>query len=188
MEKEIWKDIDGYNGLYQVSNLGNVKSVERFRKSKNNSIAPVQERLLKCKTDKDGYLEYTLSKDGKMKSYKAHRLVAMAFIPNPNKSPVINHKNKLKNDNRVENLEWCTVQYNTEYSCAKPVLQFTKDGKLVRKWESAVIAEQELGINKVSIRFCCNGKYKTAGDFIWKHYYKGIWLKNHISLKDKKVA
>ena len=187
---EIWKDIEKYEGLYQVSNMGRVKSLERFRKGKHNSLVFANEKILKGKIDKDGYLEYTLSKDGKLKSYRAHRLVAKAFIPNPNNYPIINHINKIKDDNRAKNLEWCTNQYNTEYSCAKPILQFTKDGKLVRKWESAVIAEQELGINKVSIRRCCKGykKNKTAGGYIWRYHYKSIWLKNHVPLKDKKVA
>ena len=115
--KETWKDIKGYEGFYQVSNIGNVKSLKRIV---NNSTtyggkATVKERILKPKTDKDGYESVGLRKDGKVKHFRVHRLVATAFIPNPNSYPIVNHKDEVKNNNIVSNLEWCTVRYNNTY-------------------------------------------------------------------------
>ena len=105
---EVWKDIKGYEGLYQVSNLGNVMSLH-YRGTKN------KKQLLKPAKDKDGYLSIALYKDGKTKQYRVHRLVASAFIPNPNNYSQVNHINEIKDDNRVENLEWCTAKYNNNY-------------------------------------------------------------------------
>lgn len=115
---EIWKDIKGFEGKYQVSNFGRVKSLERLRKGKCNSFVKVKEKILKGKIDKDGYIEYALccGKHNKMKCYKAHRLVADAFIPNPDNLPQINHKDENKMNNYVDNLEWCTAKYNINYS------------------------------------------------------------------------
>lgn len=114
---EIWKDIPGYEGKYQVSNYGRVKSIARYRKGSYGSIVFVPEKILKGKVDKDGYIEYALctGEHKKMKCYRAHRLVAMAFIPNPLNLPVINHKDECKSNNRVENLEWCDYSYNRNY-------------------------------------------------------------------------
>lgn len=92
--KEIWKDIEGFEGKYQISSMGRVKSLERFRKSKLGSLAFVNEKILKGKIDKDGYVEYALctGKHKQAKYYRAHRLVATAFIPNPNNYLIVNHK------------------------------------------------------------------------------------------------
>lgn len=115
MEEEIWKDVKGYEGLYQVSNLGRVCSLERQTyDTVRKYIRKVRKRILKQALPKLGYYSVQLTKNGKQKSFRVHVLVAAAFLPNPNNFPVINHKNAIKTDNRVENLEWCTYQHNSK--------------------------------------------------------------------------
>lgn len=104
---EIFKDIPGYEGLYQVSNLGNVKSLKR---------PGAKEKLLKGEIDQDGYIRITLTKNGKTKKYKAHRLVMMAFNNTNDYSLQVNHIDGNKKNNKLENLEWCTASYNTRHS------------------------------------------------------------------------
>ena len=187
---EIWKDIEGYEGLYQVSNLGRVKSLGNNKTRK--------EKILKSTKNTNGYLEVQLCKEGKHKKYLTHRLVAQAFIPNPNNLLEVNHINEDKTDNRVDNLEYCDRKYNCNYGTRNkkvaivksiPILQFSLDGELVRKWDSAEEASKELNIFRSSINECCRGRRKSAGGYRWKYYYKGIWLKKHIpQIKQKKVA
>lgn len=138
---ENWKDIPGFDGKYQVSSYGRVKSVARYRKSRNDTLVFVPEKMLKGKTDKDGYIEYALctGTHKKMKYYRVHRLVAMAFIPNPLNLPIINHKDECKSNNRVENLEWCDYSYNRNY------------GTMPDKFNHQVIYE---GDTYVSIKAC----------------------------------
>ena len=160
---EIWKDIFGYEGLYQVSNLGRVRSL-KFGK----------ERILSIRRSKFGYLLVNLCKNSDMKTFRVHRLVGQSFIPNPNNLPEINHKNEDKTNNRVENLEWCDRKYNINYGtrtvkCSKPVLQFTKDGEFVREWKSTMDVQRNLGFDNTSISSCCTGRYKSAYGFIWKY-------------------
>lgn len=102
--KEIWKPIASCSGMYEISNLGRVKSHKR----KN-------EKILKPRANLDGYLQVNLTGFGKSKYVLVHRLVAQAFIPNPKKLPQVNHKNEIKDDNRLSNLEWCTAKYNNNY-------------------------------------------------------------------------
>lgn len=116
---EQWKDIPGYEGFYQVSDLGNVRSVDHYVNSKCGSTALKRGRIISQKKNIYGYMEVHLSKCGKSSSMKVHRLVTSAFIPNPDNLPYVNHKNEVKTDNRVDNLEWCDSSYNTNYGTGK---------------------------------------------------------------------
>lgn len=175
MEKQIfmkWKTIEEYPN-YMVSDMGEVKSL-KFGK----------ERILKGIKDKDGYLIVNLFKEGKKKSHFIHRLVALAFLPNPNNLSEVNHISEIKTDNRVENLEWCNREHNLNHGSrnerarktltnrkdlSKPILQFSKTGKLIRKWTSVREVERELGFNEGNISSCCNGKYNSSYGFIWRY-------------------
>ena len=174
MIEEIWTDIKGYEGKYQVSNLGRVKSVERTRKGRYNCIVQVPEKILKGKCDKDGYVEYALctGKHKQMKFHRAHRLVAEAFIPNPDNLPQVNHINEIKNDNRVEILEWVTSQYNRVYSGSKPVGMY-KNGKLVTTFLS-ITEVTYCGYDRLAVSKCCRGEkhFKTHKGYEWRYIEK----------------
>ena len=113
--EEIWKDIEGYND-YKISNKGRVMSFMRYKQGEILKMSKATARNWKDEEKYGRYVRVCLSKDGEKKDYKVHRLVAEAFIPNPNKLPYVNHKNGIKNDNRVENLEWCDTAYNNWHS------------------------------------------------------------------------
>lgn len=116
MANEIWKDIEGYEGLYQVSTYGNIKSLARPRKNGNGKCYIQKEKLLKQTFTSTGYKKVELYKDGKRKSFKVHRLVAMAFIPNPDNKPEVNHINGNKINNNIDNLEWVTSSENSVHA------------------------------------------------------------------------
>lgn len=173
--QEKWVDIKGYEGLYKISSLGRVKSVERIVKRGSN-YKPVCERILKSGSNSE-YRYVILCKSGKKKTGWIHRLVAEAFIPNPDNLPCINHKDENPGNNEVDNLEWCTKSYNNSYNGArvkaaiskrKPVLQYTKTGEFIREWSHAREAAETLGLSKRAIYECCAGRSKTSGGFIWK--------------------
>ena len=167
--KEEWRDIKGFEGRYMVSNLGRVKSLERMKWCGLNGgcYRTVSEKILKGRDSGDGYLKVNLYKDGKVKECRINRLVAQAFLPNPDNLPEVNHKDKIRTNNRVDNLEWCTRQYNVEYSKAKPVIGIKKVSGLILEFPSAMEAERQTGINNSNIIACCNGKRKSAGGHIW---------------------
>lgn len=192
---EIWRDIKDYEGLYQVSNLGRVKSLERFVKYNDGRIAHYKERILKLCEDNKGYFHTVLHKNGIGKTLKVHRLVAMAFPDlvdwtdeakgKPFDELQVNHKNEFdKTNNCVSNLEWCTNEYNTHYGThykrisksmtnnpkiSKPVLQYTLDMVFVKEYPSISEASRQSNIQQNSINLCCQGKLKTAGGYIWKY-------------------
>lgn len=113
--EEVWRDIDGYKGLYQVSNFGNVKSLDKKTKNKNG-YRIIKGKILKSKLDNHGYLRIGLTKNNKQKFYLIHRLVAIAFLPNQNNYPIINHIDGNPLNNYIENLEWCTYSYNIKHA------------------------------------------------------------------------
>lgn len=188
---EKWKDIEGYPN-YQISSEGRVKSLSNNKTRK--------EKILKSIKINSGYLCINLCKEGKIKHYLIHRLVASAFINNPDNLLEINHIDEDKTNNRVENLEWCSRDYNTNFGTrnekiaerrTKRILQFTLDGEFIRKWDSAKDVEGELGFYDGYISSCCKRKYKTAYGYRWCYHYKSLWEKKHIPLikqKRKKVA
>lgn len=160
--KEIWKDIPNYERLYQVSNLGRIKSLYYSK-----------EKILTPKIDKDGYLLINLYKNHKCQTFKIHRIVAQVFLNNSNNLPQINHKDENKQNNCVDNLEWCTHIYNQNYGnknnwCSKKVNQYDLNGNYIKTYSSLNKASKELNISN-NIYLCCNGKVKTCGGYIWKY-------------------
>ena len=174
---EIWKDIAGYEGLYQVSNLGRVKSLPRERKTYGKRTYKTKEKLMNFPLSEAGYQRVTLSKNGKQRGYFVHRLVAIAFLENENCYPVVNHINGNKLDNRTENLEFCTQSHNVkeayriglETKEGKRIKQYTKNMELIKQWDSVSEAQRSLGIEATNIVKCCKGKGKTAGGFVWRY-------------------
>ena len=167
---EIWKDIQGYEGYYQISNMGRVKSLNYNKTGK--------ERIMKLDKVKGGYLQLYLYKDGKRKHYLVHRLVAQVFLENPDNLPEVNHKDEDKQNNCVDNLEWCSSSYNNSYNdkgkkigkkLSKPVIGINKVSGLILEFPSAREAERMTGINNSSITKCCKGKRKSTGGYVW--YY-----------------
>ena len=120
-----------------------------------------------------GYYSVVLSKNGILKIFKVHRLVAQAFIPNPNNYKEVNHKDENKANNVVTNLEWCDRKYNQNYGtrtekCSKKVYQYTLDGKFVKEWKSTAECGRN-GYNHCNVAACCRGELKKYKDFIWKY-------------------
>lgn len=184
---EIWRDIDGYEELYQVSNLGNVRSLGN---GKSNNC---KEKILKCYKDTSGYPFVRLYKNGVSKSYKTHRLVASEFIPNPNNFPQVNHKDEIKTNNMVDNLEWCTCEYNINYGTrnkkiSKPIYSVDKTTNEITFYQSINDAQRLTNINKSHISDCLKYKRKTAGGCKWYYYPKQIIKKTIEYLKEKKVV
>lgn len=172
---EIWK-VTTVNCDYEVSNFGRVKSNKR---NKVRVLKPFF-RGKKGNGDSDNYLSVALCCDGTQKTYPVHRLVAMAFIPNPNELPQVNHINGIKTDNRVCNLEWCDNSYNIWHSYnilgnthgqEIPVCQYYPNGEFIKEWRSAALVEKELGIDSSSIRGVCKKQKnrKLAGGFLWRY-------------------
>ena len=194
--EEIWKDIRDYEGLYQISNNGNVKSLGRWVYYKNKGKRWKKEKILKPSVVKGGYLHVGLHKNGKIKNYLVHRLVAEAFIQNPNNYPQVNHKDENPSNNFVNNLEYCDAKYNVNYGTrnkrvaekmkgkklseesknkiseanSKPVLQIDQlTDTIIAEFPSINEVQRQLGINQSNISKCCLGKINTAYSFKWQY-------------------
>ena len=169
--QEIWKDIKNYSN-YQVSNLGNIRRL-------NKDYRSPKYRYLKSKLEKNGYLRICLSKNSKCKYYNIHRLVAEAFIPNPNNYPIVNHKDENKTNNCVDNLEWCTYKYNNNYgnikikmsnnSFKRKVHQYDKNMNLLNTYNSIKEASYKTNSNRRWISQCCKKEYLTCNGFYWRY-------------------
>lgn len=161
----IWKDVKGYENLYQVSNDGLVRTSHKGLWE-----------ILSAGRTKHGYYNVLLYKDGKRKNERVHRLVASAFIPNPNNYPYINHKDENPSNNHVDNLEWCTAEYNINYgtckerianSNSKPILKYDLDGNFICEYKSLAEAERIEGIDHATISMSCSGRVSYQCGFIW---------------------
>jgi NUMOD4 motif-containing protein/HNH endonuclease len=177
---EIWKSIEGYEGLYEVSSLGKVKRLA------GSKLCP-WDREVNQRPKKIGYMIVTLSSAGRGKTLHVHRLVAAAFVPNPNGLNEVNHKDLDKSNNAASNLEWTTRNKNMNHFLengeriykhivqgkphpfAKNVFQLTKGGDLVKKWDSVTEAAKSLQIQKNNISACARNELQIAGGFKWAY-------------------
>lgn len=191
--EEIWKEVPSLDG-YLASNFGQVKMLEHYSNMPNGGVKHHKEKIKPQETSRNGYLRVKCYKDGKMKRYSVHRLVAMAFLPNPNNYPQVNHKDENKSNNTVwvnedgsidqekSNLEWCSSEYNHNYGSrnqraalknvngkkSKSVLQYDLDGKLIKQYPSIAEATRN-GFDGGGIWQCCNNKIKQYKGYIWKY-------------------
>lgn len=168
-DKEIWKNIVGYEGLYQVSSLGRVKSLERI----DSNGHPVKERVLTSFPNRSGYCKVNLYRDRNMEVKSVHRLVAETFIPNPDNLPQVNHKDEDKGNNLVENIEWCTASYNTNYGTRneraakanEQAIYVITDSGHRYYFDSARKAAEIIGLKVCSVSDCLHGRQKTHRGF-----------------------
>lgn len=183
MTREIWKDIPGFEDMYQVSNLGRIKSKCRTVTVVRTGYRPcvfsytIPEKIMNQSIRTDYYC-ITLCRDGVHSNHLVHRLVAKSFLDDYSEDLEVNHKNEDKLDNRLSNLEMCTRQYNKNYGTgttrskekrSKTILQFSIDGELIAEWSSMNEASRSSGISLKDLWRCCNNPKATAHKCIWKY-------------------
>lgn len=197
MQEEIWKDVVGYEGLYQVSDSGRARSVNKYVKCRNGCERQVKGRILVQYVNKHGYATLRLSNKGKVKSRSVHRMKAIAFINNPYNKICINHRdgNKLNNGYNIDgsdNLEWvshsennyhaykelgkkgsCLGRFGSDHYVSRSVMQYTVEGMLVAEYCSLSEASLKIGVSSGNICSCCRGAQKTSGGFVWKYKESG---------------
>lgn len=187
MKNEEWRDVAGYEGLYQVSDQGRVKSLERKVKHWRGGERIQKECILKPGTDRGGYLRVGLCDGEKRKTFKVHRLVCQAFHENPDNKPQVNHINEIKTDNRASNLEWATARENSNFGTrnerigkksaiakSRPIAQYTLNGKLLKVWPSLTEAQRQGGFSRGNICSVATGKRKSHKGFIWRYVSKEV--------------
>ena len=185
---EVWKDVVGYEGIYEVSNFGRVKSLERYEPCRNGHLCFRKEKILKGQISQYGYRRFQLRKNGKVFSTSSHRLVANSFICNTDNKPFVNHIDGDRLNNTVDNLEWVThsenMKHAVEIGLHKPdvskarllavksnmvkINQFDLKGNLIGSYNSIVEAAETLGLNKTAIANNVRGTTKTSFGFVWK--------------------
>lgn len=183
--EEVWKPIEGYEGLYEVSNLGRVRSFDRIiirphpRNASMSMKYLLKGRIMKQKVAWGGYMAVTLTQlDSIQETFFVHRLVAKAFIPNHDNKPEVNHKDETRTNNCADNLEWVTKAENMQWgTCGermgrkhwKAIVQMTMDGKFVKRWDCAQHASEELGLHHSRLISVCRGKANSHGGFRWRY-------------------
>jgi len=191
--EEIWKDIPNYEGLYQASNLGRIKSLERFNYKGHHNL----ERILKQTKCKNGYYYVALCKDKKVKSIPVHRLIAITFLDNSNNLPCINHIDGNKSNNKISNLEFCTYSHNNKeayklglkpslklrqnyYSIkkSKKVNQYDKEHNFIKQWDSINEIVRALKVNRQNVSACCNKKITSSYGYIFEFIDESEVMKN----------
>lgn len=188
MQEEIWKDIPGFEGRYQVSSFGRIKSLPRKVKS-GRTYRYVKEHILSCRYDCRGYARVCIRIHPKKYWFSVHRLVAEIFIPNPNNYPVVNHIDNNPRNNCANNLEWCTQSYNVKhaYNCGRakpniirnrngkkiaekiPVCQYTMLGDFIEKFDSIKEASLKTNTSAKGISLCCKNTQKISNNYIWRY-------------------
>ena len=178
MDDEVWLPIKGYEGYYEVSSLGRVRSLPRVVTLSNGVKRPTPGKVLKQSAYGRGYKAVGLTKNNVPDKRSVHRLVAEAFVPNDEGLPEVNHIDEDKHNNRADNLEWCDRRYNNAYgttkmraaaSSGKPVLQKSlDDGHIINAWATEGLAAAFTGATQSGISMCCRGESKSSGGFAWE--------------------
>lgn len=176
---EIWKDVIGLEGAFQVSNMGRIRSLDRYAKVCGGGKRLVKGRILKPTRLQNGYYEAQFHYKGKRIIYLLHRLVALHFIDNPLSLPEINHKDENPQNNCVENLEWCTSKYNANYGTRNirmmenrefvSVIQMDKNGNIINAWNKMSDACKHTGADIASMIRVCKGKQNTCVGYKWRY-------------------